>query len=69
MSAKEMWFKIEYMERYEETPCTINIYYKQDEKEPIVSFLKNTKEIIITDIITLEELKAINKQIEELGWK
>lgn len=29
---------------------------------------KNGKELFIDAIITLEELKAINKQIEELGW-
>lgn len=29
---------------------------------------KNSKELFIDASVTLEELKAINKQVEELGW-
>ena len=69
MSAKEMWFKIENITKYEETKNEVNIYYIFDEeKEPSISFLKNNKEIATNDAITLEELQAINKQVEELGW-
>lgn len=69
MSAKEMFFEIEGITKYEETKNEINIYYEFDEgKKPSISFLKNTKQISTNDVITLEELQAINKQVEELGW-
>lgn len=69
MNAKEMWFKIENITKYEETKDEVNIYYKFDKvKEPSISFLKNNKEIATNDVITLEELQAINKQVEELKW-
>lgn len=69
MSAREMFFKIEHVTKYEETKNEINIYYEFDEEKcPSISFLKNTKEIATNDVITLEELQAINKQAEELGW-
>ena len=69
MTAKDMWFKIENITKYEETKNEVNIYYIFDKGiEPSISFLKNNKEIAVKDVITLEELQAINKQIEELGW-
>ena len=69
MSAKEMWFKIKDITKYEETKDVVNIYYAFDEgREPSISFLKNNKEIASNDVIRLEELQAINKQVEELGW-
>lgn len=68
MSAKEMFFKIEHISKYEETKNEINIYYEFDEGEPSISFLKNSKEIATDNVITIEELQAINKQVKELGW-
>ena len=34
-----------------------------------VQFLKRKKSVIIDGTFTFKELQAINKQVEELGWK
>ena len=67
MRAKEMWFEIEGITKFEETMSEIKIYYLS-EKEPIVIFLKNVKNIVVNDILSIKELQIINKQVEELGW-
>lgn len=74
MTAKEMFEKLEYIRPYYEKDHTIEyISYQEDDfygrtlKTSII-FNKRTKSIKIVGIITLEELQAINKQIEELGW-
>ena len=69
MSAKEMFEKLEY--EYKENENYISYTYCVKE---IIEFSLKTKKFVKEDIwgtslrITLEELKAINKQIEELGW-
>ena len=67
MSAKEMFEKLGYKCIDEERL----VYKKYDDsiKRTIhIAFFDNQK-ILITKSIGLEELQAINKQVEELGWK
>lgn len=65
-SAKEMFEELGY-EKINET----KIIYKGKHfsNRPIhIAFFDNRK-ILITESIGIEELQAINKQVEELGWK
>ena len=66
-SADEMFEELGY--KYSE--FMYEIYYVKDGKT--ISFWKNRNEVeshvgVISARITMEELKAINKKIEELGW-
>ena len=74
MSAKEMFeelgYKIQPIKDYR-AKCFRK--YKKDEYNVITfysdkRFIKNGEDSWYCDYISLEELKAINKQIEELGW-
>lgn len=79
MTAKEMFLNIEDISEYRENKHQIEIYEKT-KNEPFICFHKGTKIIVFKSIladekqniynsfIDMEELKAINKQIEELGW-
>lgn len=72
MTAKEMFFKLGY------TECQDNLfaitYYKFDGRNcASINFFKMGKvfdadENLTSKDVTMEELKAINKQCEELGW-
>lgn len=77
MTAKEMFEKLgyKYIEHVEKLYgdiqynkqfefAEITIYFNNKNKE--VEFSSDVVDIVIN--IDLEELKAINKQIEELGW-
>lgn len=80
MSAKEMFEELGYDLMLD---CKYYIYYQKPLKENPeyekdylhISFEKDDKAFIKTygddnspEIIGMQELKAINKQIEELGW-
>lgn len=45
------------------------VYYYNEENGIYIWFYNNSKTIEIVNEFTLDILKAINKQIEELGWK
>ena len=76
MKAKEMFEELGYERKYEYIPyvnCE-DIEYKKDNH--IIRFcmteLGNDLQIISKDYqvdLGIKELKAINKQVEELGWK
>lgn len=80
MSAKEMFEKLGYKLAND---CEYYLFYEKALKENPeyendylhISFEKKDKAFIKTygddnspEIITMEELQAINKQVEELGW-
>lgn len=74
MSAKEMFEELGYeFEDDSNTPVYPSLDYRiyddycSIEKE--ISFYLNQKVIGTDGNITVRELQAINKQIEELGWK
>lgn len=64
-SAKEMFEDLGYKIYYENelTLCYIN-----EENDDYIYFYIHCKKIEVLHDITIYELKAINKQIEELGW-
>ena len=79
MSAKEMFEKLGYKCIGGNDYIAFK-YYKRDETDIDITFYRE-KEISIVEneyinkeynltihILTLEELQAINKQVEELGW-
>jgi hypothetical protein len=70
MSAKEMFEELGYEQ---DTKNNVIYYFKKIHipKSCIVysiNFITDKKEIFISKNIDMEELKAINKQVEELGW-
>ena len=69
-TAKEMFEELGYVQ---EIKNNVIYYFKKIDipKSHIIydiDFIIDTKEIFISKTIDLEELKAINKQVEELGW-
>ena len=75
MSAKEMFEKLGYIENNDREDCLrytikgfigqiVEIRFYLDTKR----FAKQGYDDDIAYLITLEELQAINKQVEELGW-
>lgn len=68
MNAKEMFEKL----GYKKVPLNSSGFlgYERFEDDKYFSFDLTSKEIYVCeDRITVEELEAINKQCEELGWK
>lgn len=65
MSAKEMFeelgYKYEFNNKY-------NIRYYNVKKDNYIWFDLQLKTLEISEYCNLEELQAINKQVEELGW-
>lgn len=75
-TAKEMFEELGYiLTRFESNNFCRWQYDKKtilensDIRRQVIWFDFNTKELYIHNSITLEELKAINKQIEELRWE
>lgn len=64
-SARELFEKLGY-DLVETTPYMVCYY--NEENEIYIWFYTNTKTIEIVNEFTLDILKAINKQVEELGW-
>lgn len=68
MNAEEMFEKLGYKKGTANSPGYLG--YERFEDDKYFSFDLISKEIYVCeDRITVEELKAINKQCEELGWK
>lgn len=65
-SAKEMFEDLGY-DLVETTPYMV--YYYNEENDIYIWFYNNKKTIEIVNEFTLDMLKAINQQIEELNWK
>ncbi len=75
MSAKEMFEKLGYAVVYTNDNGDIE-YKKQFEYVKVTIYFVNKEKVIemssdaeITYTIEFDELQAINKQVEELGWK
>ena len=75
MSAKEMFEKLGYAVVYTNDNGDIQ-YEKQFEYAKVIIYFVNKEKLIemicdteITYTIEFDELQAINKQVEELGWK
>lgn len=64
-SAREMFEELGY-DLVETTPYMV--YYYNEENEIYIWFYTNKKTIEIVNEFTLDILKAINQQINELGW-
>ena len=70
MTAKEMFEKLGYKQLIKPNV----IYYQKRVDIPknymifSINFVINLKEVFIGKNLNVEELKAINKQVEELGW-
>ena len=76
MTAKEMFEKLGY--EYYKEQGVITYINKEDDNEKTIEFIDNGLSDILVRInekeyyvfcISLEELQAINKQVEELGWE
>ena len=65
MSAREMFEKLGYDLLHN---IKYQIMYYNSIYDTYIYFYKTRKHIEITNEITSEELQAINKQVEELGW-
>ena len=67
MTADEMMKELDYIEHY------IHKNYEEYRTDSSHSagrsiIFKDNKKIIIPHVVTIQELKAINKKVEELGW-
>ena len=72
MNADEMFLKLGYEIKhqiYNDEVILIG-YTKEDEpaEECSIMFLKKTKKVLINIWVDMQELQAINKKVEELGW-
>lgn len=74
MSADEMFKKLGYefidiesieFHRYEYRKTTV---LEKGTRHQVIWFDLNTQEIYIHNSIMMQELQAINKKVEELGW-
>lgn len=73
MSAKEMFEKLEYKKF--DIECNVIFSYKSIMYDTSINFDGFSERITISTLneklpqnIDMEELQAINKQVEELGW-
>lgn len=73
MNAKEMFEKLGYKQKIQDDV----IYYIKEINVPkkyghifiyFINFILKDKEVFTSKNLEYKELKAINKQIEELGW-
>lgn len=68
MNAEEMFGKLGYKKGTANSPGYLG--YERNIDDKYFGFDLALKEIgVCDDYIAMEELKAINKQCEELGWK
>ena len=65
MSAKEMFEKLRYKQTNNDNYLTC---YSNEEENYYIYFYNYWKKIEVLHDITMKELQAINKQVEELGW-
>ena len=72
MSADEMFEKLEYKKKYQiyEDKVIIIGYTKEDAiaEECEIMFLKLARKVLVNIWINMQELQAINKKCEEMGW-
>lgn len=72
MTAKEMFEKLDYDLYRNDSRITYEKYDKNDNCK-MIEFIDMKLKIVDEDNevyeLSLEELQAINKQVEELGWK
>lgn len=66
MSAKELFEKLGYKQTRNDNYSTC---YSNEEEDYYIYFYNYSKKLKVLHDISIQELKAINKQIEELGWK
>jgi hypothetical protein len=69
MKADEMFEKLGYKKNeimWEEDNKVHYIYYNSNDTE--IEFSVDSKVISVSNIIYIQELQAINKKVEELGW-
>ena len=73
MTAKEMFERLGYEYNYYPNSHKIICFLNRDYEFHFVSntiiFYKKQKTVKIEGYLNLKELQAINKQVEELGWK
>ena len=68
-SAREMFEKLGYYPSYDYNKSKVDFaFYSKHSIKMIIFNIKDKTIETIGGAITFEELKAINKQIEELGW-
>lgn len=65
MTAKELFEELGYEVDYKND---YSLRYHNEENDYYIYFYNYSKKIEVLHDITLQELKAINKQVEELGW-
>lgn len=72
MKSKEMFEELGWKHNNYEDDTIYYLKWSNDNCFPAkyeIGFDKKDKEVCIFGVITLKELQAINKQVEELGWK
>ena len=65
MSAKEMFEELGYKQINNDNYSTC---YSNEEENYYIYFYNYWKKIEVLHDITMKQLQAINKQVEELGW-
>ena len=68
MSADEMFEEIGYIEHFKYVDSET---YRTDSSHSMgksIIFQYNNKRILMPQVIYMQELQAINKKVEELGW-
>lgn len=72
MTAKETFEELGYTHKYLKNSHRIEYILDKDDEFHFaltkIVFYKRLKKVSINGILTLQELQAINKQVEELGW-
>lgn len=69
-SARELFEELGYYPSYNYNKPKIDFaFYLKYSTKMIIFNIKDKTIEIVDGAITLEELQAINKQVEELGWK
>ena len=72
MKADEMFEKLEYKKKYQiyEDKVILIGYTKEDAiaEECEIMFLKLARKVLVNTWINMQELQAIYKKCEELGW-
>lgn len=70
-SAKEMFEELGYEYYDKKTRIVVNRYDRYDILSIYICFNKINQRIgidCLADVLDMDELQAINKQVEELGW-
>lgn len=65
MKADEMFEKLGYQFEFEDE---ISFTLANRTKARYITFIKETKTLMLTTNTTMQELQAINEKVKELGW-